>query len=515
MKAALQKIYVILGKQNDEQLRILYRTLSSLFSHANLTSNVYLVAETLPEGMPQVERIQKEVGAFLRENLFARLYVHFVHHVPLGNVEEMSFYYQYYYHNWKRATNRFDREGYIHQEVPRIMLLPLVVPDHRTEPSSLVGLLDMLRSGFLLPSLYLDWGTFHLADNKDLLTRVEKVYYGHGKNGQRAEIVCNLCRENIFHDTSAKLECNPVSMADPCPAALIISVPDGKIYACMDAFLKRESLADIDEDLHVDSLMVEYDKLLNAQRGCLSCREHVAESLSELPLPKGAIYEVGDLLYHFGRLHQEAGNHVEAAESFKRCMNLSPIEEAGSIQFRLGLSYTKLGCHDQALEAFSRAEETYQDQYYFHFYRGLCFFEKGDYRTAVGNFSEACRMSPPQEDLVRILIFMGTCHNNLGEYDQASVQLEMAKEKAGPVREVYSALGFSCFQLKEYEKAIENLTAAVEIGPDSAIDYASLGANYREKGDIRSAIAMYEKALALDPTITSARENLAKLRAQL
>jgi len=54
----------------------------------------------------------------------------------------------------------------------------------------------------------------------------------------------------------------------------------------------------------------------------------------------------------------------------------------------------------------------------------------------------------------------------------------------------------------------------VAIDPGSAIDYASLGSNYREKGDINMAIAMYEKALTLDPNMTSASENLARLKSK-
>ncbi|RLC09683.1 MAG: hypothetical protein DRH43_07820, partial [Deltaproteobacteria bacterium] len=46
----------------------------------------------------------------------------------------------------------------------------------------------------------------------------------------------------------------------------------------------------------------------------------------------------------------------------------------------------------------------------------------------------------------------------------------------------------------------------------SAIDYASLGASYREKGEAGKAIAMYEKALTLDPAMSSALENLRKLK---
>ena len=78
--------------------------------------------------------------------------------------------------------------------------------------------------------------------------------------------------------------------------------------------------------------------------------------------------------------------------------------------------------------------------------------------------------------------------------------------------EITTALGFSYFQLRDYDQAIENLEKAVEIDPGSAIDFASLGANYREKGNVNMAIAMFEKALALDPTMTAAKENLERLK---
>ena len=508
----LQKIYVILGEHDEGQLERLCQTLSSLFSHVNLTSNLYLVTESLPEGMPQVERILKEVSAFLRANLFARLYVHFVHRAPHGTEEEMNFYYQYYYQNCKRATREFDQQGYMHQELPRLMSLPLIVPDSRVEPSSLMSLLGLLKSAFLLPSLYLDWGTFFLAANEDLLAKTEKVYYGDGNGGASPDVVCNLCREEIFHDTSAKLEPDPVSMNDSCPAVLIISAQDGSVYPCLDAFLNKESLADIYGNLDVDMLMARYDAYADSQKGCLACRERVVESFSDLPLPKGAKHEVSDLLYHFGTLHQEAEDHLQAIKRYEKALSLSRVEEKGPVHFRLGLCYKKMGSYDQALESFNKAEPTYHDQSFFHFYTGLCCFEKGDYRSALEKFSKAADRKPEYDDLVRILIYQGTSYNTLAEYEEALVPLERAKKMAGHVKEIHNALGFSYYQLKDHDKAIENLGIAVKLDPHSAIDFASLGANYREKGDIKMAITMFEKALALDPTIASARENLEKLK---
>ena len=52
---------------------------------------------------------------------------------------------------------------------------------------------------------------------------------------------------------------------------------------------------------------------------------------------------------------------------------------------------------------------------------------------------------------------------------------------------------------------------AIEIDPTSAIDYANIGSNLREKGDLEGAMAMYRKALSMDPNITFALESLERL----
>jgi len=298
----------------------------------------------------------------------------------------------------------------------------------------------------------------------------------------------------------------------PCSSGLIASLKDGFIYPCMDAFRKKEGLAAISGETDMDDVMARCDEHVSKERDCVACRERIMTTLVNVPLPQDAKHEVGALLYHFGTFRQQTENYVQAIQDYQQSMKVSPAEESGSIDFRLGLSYARLGDFDRAIEAFQKAESIYQDQDYFHFHLGMCHFEKGDYKSALEAFTRAAALNSQPEDLVRILIYMGTCHNYLGEYEKAGLPLEQAKEIDPEVKEIYNTLGFSYFQLKYFDLAIENLRRAVEIDPHSAIDYASLGANYREKGDVPMAIAMFEKALSIDPTITSAQENLERLK---
>jgi tetratricopeptide (TPR) repeat protein len=506
-KPAFKKIYVILGKQDKENLERVLQTLSFLYSHVNLTSNIYLVSENLSESMLQLESIQKNINEFLSEHLFARLYVHIVHPAPPSAMDDIRLCYKYL----KQSTDKFDQEGYIHQELPRLILLPVLVPDDQVKPIQLIDLLDGLKNSFLLSSLYLNKETLDLAQDEKLLSLTDKVYYGIGNSREMTDIVCNLFRQDILDDSLNKIENNNLSVTEPCPDSLIISGQDGHVYGCMDAFIKNESLAKIYGIHRLKELLADYYQVDKSKRDCLGCREQVIHSFVDSPKSLASDQEMGALLYHFGMLRQDSENDFQAIKNFKRSLNLSPIEEIDPIYFRLGLGYTKIGHYDQALKAFKNVEIAYQGQYFFHFYKGLCYFETEDYTTALKEFSNALRSKPQHDDRIRILIYIGTCFNNLGKYEQAVDELEKAKETAGNVKEVYNTLGFSYFKLKDYDKSIENLKMAVKIDPFSAIDYASLGSNYREKGDLNMAIGMYEKALALDSGMTSVREHLERL----
>jgi tetratricopeptide (TPR) repeat protein len=511
-EAVIQKVYAVLGGEDKEKTESLCQALSGLFPHGNLTSNLYLLAEDLREGMPQAERIQKEVNAFLRGNLLARIYVHFIHRLTQDMASKADFYYQYYYQNWKRTTREFDQEAYGHQEVPRLMLLPVIVPDSTVEPRLLAGFLDTLRRAFLLPSLYLHEGTCHFGNETELFNKAEKVYFGRGKGSDMGAVLAGLWGEGLVHDTSARLDTRAESIADPCPSGLIVSAEDGMVYPCLEAFLRKKGLVNIYENLDVEAWVDRYGTWRQEKGDCTGCRERVVLDFSDLPLPQAAKHELGDLLFHFGARHQEREDYIRAVERYGKSLELSPIEDEAPVYFKLGLCYTSLGDYDQALRSYDRTQGTYQDQYYFHFYTGLCYFHKGDFQGALERFTRALDMNPVEEDLTSILLYVGTCHNSLADYERAVVHLERAKQEGGHGKEVYNALGFSYFQMKDYDRAIANLQRAVALDPYSAIDYASLGANYRDKGDKSMAIAMYEKALELDPSLAAARENLDKLR---
>ncbi len=286
LKPVLQKIFVVLGKQDREQLESLCRTLSNLFLRMNFTSHLYFMAENLSEGMPCLEDIQKNIMVFLEENLFARFYVNFIHRVPIETVKDIDYNFNYYYQPWKQSIRAFDIESNEHGEAPRLVLLPVVVTDRRTDSKLLAGLFDRFNSSFLLPVLYLNTDTFFLTEDEKLLMKAHKVYYGHSNSTEAAEIVSTICSQDILENASPNIASRTVLMTAPCPATLIISARDGMVYSCMDAFLKKESLTNIYGE-HANTLMAQYDQYHKSNSDCMECRKQMVEWFSSLALPKG------------------------------------------------------------------------------------------------------------------------------------------------------------------------------------------------------------------------------------
>jgi hypothetical protein len=275
-----------------------------------MTSSLYLVTENLPESMPQIKQIHKEIDKFLGEALFARLYVHYVHYVSTKGLEEIGLCYQYI----KQMTGSFDKEGYIHQEMPRLMLLPVIVPDKQVESVPLINLLDKLKNSFFsvplinlldklknsffLSSLYLDKTTFALAQSEKVLAGTEKIYLSSCNSRKLPDIAGNLFCQDLLDDSLDMLSSEAIRLSDQCGPCLFVSTQDGNIYSCIDSFQKGEKLANMYEDFNVDELISRGNQgrlIDRSKRDCLGCREKTAESFADLPMSQDTRQRIGAL----------------------------------------------------------------------------------------------------------------------------------------------------------------------------------------------------------------------------
>jgi ribosomal protein S12 methylthiotransferase accessory factor len=110
---------------------------------------------------------------------------------------------------------------------------------------------------------------------------------------------------------------------------------------------------------------------------------------------------------------------------------------------------------------------------------------------------------------------MASCWKDMGDYGKALKCLESIEHDADNLKEFHHLKGVCHYYLEQYESAIKCFERVIEMDPGSAIDYANIASSLRKLGHERQAIALYEMALELDPTLDFAREHLKTLKGKL
>jgi len=167
---------------------------------------------------------------------------------------------------------------------------------------------------------------------------------------------------------------------------------------------------------------------------------------------------------------------------------------------------------EKAFEKIKKIGEMIPDRYEIEFYLGLCLLDMGRPEDAISHFKSAMNLNPAQQDKPSICSYTGVCLKELGDYKSAIEILEQGIAIDDEREDIYNLLGFCNFMLKNHTASISCFEKVLKINPASGIDHASIASNYRELGSFEKAIDYYELALALDPTLDFARDNIEKLK---
>ena len=116
-----------------------------------------------------------------------------------------------------------------------------------------------------------------------------------------------------------------------------------------------------------------------------------------------------------------------------------------------------------------------------------------------------------REDRAATLINRGTLHLRRGQDERALHDFDSAVSLAPSGAEAHLMRGIALVQLERYPEAIETLTAALAMNPDSAARaHYYRGAAQEEIGNTPAAYADYRRAADLAPAWASPRSELAR-----
>ncbi len=178
-----------------------------------------------------------------------------------------------------------------------------------------------------------------------------------------------------------------------------------------------------------------------------------------------------------------------------------------------GSAWDSKGEYDSAIEDFTEAIRLKPDASWNYTARGIAWDNKKEYRKAIADYTEAIRLNP---DDVAAYNGRGTAWAVKQDYDKAIADLtQVVKLDPKCVDAVFNR-GNVWYCKKEYDKAIADYTEALKLDPKYGRGYNGRGSVRYCRKEFDKAVADYTEALKLDPkdvyAIASMAEALGKLK---
>lgn len=126
---------------------------------------------------------------------------------------------------------------------------------------------------------------------------------------------------------------------------------------------------------------------------------------------------------------------------------------------------------------------------------GIEQYEKGNYKIAEIAFERAIEQGISEDIMVYVYSYLGHCHLELGEFEQAEGQYRLALLTGKEPAMCNTNLGIFYRERGEYEKAEVCYLAALDADSEYGPVLASLGILYAVEGKNDEAIRLLEKAI--------------------
>lgn len=180
--------------------------------------------------------------------------------------------------------------------------------------------------------------------------------------------------------------------------------------------------------------------------------------------------------YLLGTIYDDKGDTELAVASFKNCLKINPdFDPARETLLQV---YQRVGLSQRAVDLL---EETLKQMPSSNDYNtiGVMYYRTGEIDQSITAFRKSLEMNP----------YDPTPRNNLYQ--------------------IFRERGIKALNVKAYQEAALYFGEALQFKPEDALLYRLMGDAYAKDGDLKSTIAQYRRAFEFDPADLEIKQNLA------
>jgi len=224
--------------------------------------------------------------------------------------------------------------------------------------------------------------------------------------------------------------------------------------------------------------------------------EYLTSGLAELYARTGrirdAVVEAQDIL-------KRDPNNLEA----RRLLGRIYLRSLGDMQSGNGSqSVLKL-----AIEQYEQIIKLQPNSVDDHLLLGRLYRLNNDLQKAESEFKTAVRLDPGSEEAVTTLAYL---YNEMGDSSRAAQALSSVPDSARSAK-LYSALGYTYEQQKQYKNAIEAYRHAIQLDRDNLDAIRGLAQNLLNDGQTDAALEQYKVIAAANPEDAQTYERIAEI----
>lgn len=240
---------------------------------------------------------------------------------------------------------------------------------------------------------------------------------------------------------------------------------------------------------YVVKMEPDYDSGYSFRAECYIIQKRYSEALDDIIK---ALSISGDMkaYYLFVTMDKEALPLIKAKLQVQA--NKNPNEAVWL--YYLGLVYEQNNRQREAISFYEQAHERDANAAFLERI-AYCYFDLGEYDTALDNIDRAIFMDNSDYDFV---LLKGNIFNEMGKYPEAIAELDKYIEKYPDNFFGYYRRGWFKDEANDIDGAIEDYTMSITLEPKYAYAYCGRGKFYDEQGKKDLARADFEKVIELD-----------------
>ncbi len=292
----------------------------------------------------------------------------------------------------------------------------------------------------------------------------------------------SLCTLAALGGSALLAQDKPAKSADTPPTTATRKTPDraAAYYHFALAHMYEEQVASYGRSELANKAIEEYRLAIDAD----PTSEYLTSGLAELYARTGrirdAVVEAQDIL-------KRDPNNLEA----RRLLGRIYLRSLGDMQSGNGSqSVLKL-----AIEQYEQIVKLQPDSMDDHLLLGRLYRLNNDLQKAEAEFKTAIRLDPSSEEAVTTLAYL---YNELGDTTRAT-QVLAAVPDAAKSAKLYSALGYTYEQQKQYKNAIEAYRNAIGLDRDNLDAIRGLAQNLLNDGQTDAALEQYKVIADANP----------------